>query len=79
MGYNVHFQRFEFKYIITLSDPSETWQGAKGRVTSHLKTMEFTPGTTFYLCGIKGMVVDSKNLLTVEKGLPQNSIFSELY
>ena len=65
-----------FSYTITLSQPSEEWQGNLGRVTSHLP--EDVEGTNFYLCGSAPMVIEVHKLLT-EKGVEAEKIHFEIY
>jgi len=67
-----------FKPLITLSQPSETWAGAKGRVTNYLQEMTYDQNTDFYLCGIKAMIMDAKQIL-LSKGVPAEKIFTEMY
>lgn len=71
-------QHPNLKPTITLSQPGQTWQGAVGRVTKHLQDMQITPDMNFYLCGIKDMIIDAKKLL-MDKGVPQEKIFTEMY
>lgn len=71
-----------FKPIITLSQPSEAWTGQSGRVTEHLSKLDFgavnAKGTDFYICGIKEMILDAKQML-LDHGVPANKIFTEMY
>lgn len=67
-----------FKYDITVSRPTETWHGLRGRVTAHLENINTSIFQNYYLCGVKDMVMDVKGVLK-SRGIDQTSIFSELY
>lgn len=72
-------QHSNFKFTITLTRPDESWTGAQGRVTEHLKTMELDPsGTHVYLCGGKPMIDDAKQIL-MERGFEKSSLFFEQF
>jgi ferredoxin-NADP reductase len=54
----------QFRFVPTLTQPSETWHGRTGRVQTHLD--EVIAGRTdidFYLCGLKPMVDDVRGIL----------------
>ncbi|MBC8494589.1 hypothetical protein H8D36_00365 [archaeon] len=57
-----------FEYIPTIT--REEWDGRQGRVHQHLGT-EFE-NTTFYLCGLKEMVTQTKDELLKNGVLPEN-------
>ncbi len=63
---------FEYKPVLS----REEWDGLKGHVQDHL------PGDsenkTFYICGLKELVLETKELL-VKKGVALESIKSERY
>jgi ferredoxin-NADP reductase len=66
-----------FHYILTLSQPSSSWQSHHGRVTAHL------PGVSnleqqFYLCGSLDMVKDVKHHLTTI-GVPAPNVHFEIF
>ncbi|MBU0471819.1 MAG: hypothetical protein KKF89_03415 [Nanoarchaeota archaeon] len=63
-----------FEYLPTLT--REEWDGRQGRVQHHLG--EDFSDTTFYLCGLKEMVLSTKNLL-IEKGVEPKNIKYERY
>lgn len=68
-----------FHFVITLSKPTDTWTGTKGRVTEYV-TQE-TPNVNnaeFYLCGTRQMIVDMRELL-VHNGVPPEQIFTEAF
>ena len=48
-----------FRFVLTLSQPTDGWKGARGRVTQHvLKEIESLKQSEFYLCGNRQMIVD---------------------
>lgn len=63
----------------TLSQPTDAWKGARGRVTEHVvgETPELT-SSEFYLCGSRAMIADMKGLLA-DNGVPQGQIFTETF
>jgi len=67
-----------FKFILTLSKPSVSWQGRRGRVTDVLKEMKILKGAEFYLCGSSVMVEDCQKIL-VGKGVNEEKIHFEKY
>lgn len=68
-----------FRFVLTLSQPGETWTGVKGRVTDHVTQEEKdVTGSEFYLCGNKGMVKDMEEQL-LAANVPKEQIYKELY
>lgn len=68
-----------FRYVLTLSRASDAWSGKRGRVTDHVTQEEQNlPGSDFYLCGNKQMILDMEAQL-VSAGVPKTQIFKELY
>jgi len=63
-----------FEYIQTIT--REEWEGNQGRVQQHLKG-DFSD-IAFYLCGLKDMVLTTKDLL-IEKGVNTENIKFERY
>ena len=63
-----------FTYIPTLT--REEWDGAQGRVHAHIP--EDISDTTFYICGLKDMVLGTKEILE-EKGVASENIKFERY
>ena len=63
-----------FTYIPTLSQ--DTWEGHMGRVQKHLP--ENLNNKTFYICGLKELVLETKALLE-EKGVDPQKIRFERY
>lgn len=72
-----------FRFVLTLSKPTETWKESasrrSGHVTQHVLTDEL-PGanTDFYLCGNKAMVKEMGEKLEAA-GVPKEQIYKELY
>lgn len=68
-----------FDYVVTLSQPSDSWNGLKGRVTDYLKTNLHDPLTKhYYLCGLGEMVKDVRTYLA-ERGVSKDHIHYERY
>jgi len=68
-----------FRYVLTLSRPTEQWQGKKGRVTDHVFVDEANiTGSDFYLCGNQAMVKEMITGLEV-RGVPKEQIVHELF
>ncbi|MCP4870372.1 MAG: hypothetical protein GY898_16840 [Proteobacteria bacterium] len=63
-------ERFErFTFIPTLSRPSESWAGARGRVTEHLRQWDLPiDDMQIYLCG-NGSMIDEVVELVESRGL----------
>lgn len=67
-----------FNYFITLSKPSDLWQGLKGRVTDNLGEVVTGEPAEFYLCGNAAMVKDVKALLSA-KNIASEKIHFEIF
>ena len=63
-----------FTYMPTLSQ--ETWDGARGRVQAHLNVD--VAGKRFYICGLKEMVMETRDFL-IAKGADSKHIEFERY
>jgi ferredoxin-NADP reductase len=63
-----------FEYYPTLT--REKWEGRTGRVQEHLP--EDCSGKTFYLCGLKELVLETKEVL-LSKGVAKEKIKFERY
>ncbi|MDO8510874.1 MAG: FAD-binding oxidoreductase [Nanoarchaeota archaeon] len=63
-----------FTYIPTLT--REKWKGATGRVQEHLPTN--VENKTFYICGLKELVLETKEIL-MKKGVALKHVKSERY
>lgn len=69
----------KFRLVVCLSQPSDTWQGKRGRVTEHVTQEESNlPMSDVYLCGNQLMIKDMEVQLK-EKAVPPHQIFKELY
>ncbi|MDO8451784.1 MAG: FAD-binding oxidoreductase [bacterium] len=73
-------RRFKnFYYLLTLSQPSDTWRGKSGRVTDHISMSANLPASTdYYLCGNKQMVYDVGAFL-FDRHVPKEHIKTELF
>ncbi len=68
-----------FRFVLTLSKPTDAWAGEKGRVTEHvLKDIESLKNAEFYLCGNRQMIVDMRTLLT-DNGVASDHIYTETF
>ena len=68
-----------FRFVLTLSKPTDAWQGKKGRVTDHVIQDESNlPGSDFYLCGNQAMIKEVEAQLLAAH-VPTHQIFKELY
>lgn len=69
------------KWVPTVTQPSATWTGFKGRVTDYLRSLpaDFPwHETDFYLCGNGAMITEVKAILT-EKSVTKEAIHTEKY
>lgn len=68
-----------FRFIMTLSQSTDAWTGARGRVTEHvIKETPDLKNSEFYLCGTRGMIVDMRELLT-KSGVSAERIYTETF
>jgi len=71
MFWRVEFEDLEkqfsnFKFTLTLSQPTESWQGKKGHVEDHVfADIQNLSGSDFYLCGSKMMTDEMRSKLKV--------------
>jgi len=79
------FQRLTLQYPHfvfepTLTHPSSTWSGRRGRVQEHLANLiqPLLPDVSLYLCGRPSMV-DDCTMRAVDLAVPRTRIFSEAY
>ncbi|WP_458189727.1 ferredoxin--NADP reductase [Haladaptatus sp. NG-WS-4] len=62
---------------VAFSLSEEEWAGMTGHVQEHVEEVVPSPQTTdFYVCGVPGMVVDTKEKLG-DLGVPDESVYSE--
>jgi len=66
-----------FEAKITVSQPTESWDGLTGRVTEHFDGLDFA-NVQVYICG-NGDMVKSVKLLMDEKGVPKPDIHLEQF
>lgn len=67
----------KIKVIVTLSKPTESWRGLRGRVTDHIGGLSLGRGTLATICGSPGVMASiAKELL--KKGLEGKEIFLSL-
>lgn len=67
------------QFHVTLSQPSDTWTGLRGRVTAHTNVIVHeNPSTHYYLCGTPPMVLEMRKALIASDISPTN-IFFELF
>jgi ferredoxin-NADP reductase len=66
-----------FHAVITLSQPTESWTGDKGRVTEHLSGLNFG-NSTVYICGNGDMVKSVRDLL-LDRGVAKEDICLEQF
>lgn len=71
---NIQTTQKNFKNLITLT--RQDWQGLTGRVQNHLNIS--TENTTFYICGVRDLVLETKDFL-IQKGTQPNNIKIERY
>jgi ferredoxin-NADP reductase len=68
-----------FGFILTLSQPSNLWKGAKGRVTAHVFSMKKDlVKSEYYLCGNRDMLDDVRTGLRA-RNVPEDHIKTELF
>lgn len=66
-----------FKAVVTLSQPGDSWTGDKGRVTDHLDDFDWQ-NVQVYICG-NGDMVKTVKMLMDEKGVPKTDIHLEQF
>ncbi|MGQ1890852.1 ferredoxin--NADP reductase [Thermophagus sp. OGC60D27] len=62
----------------TLCTSGDETGAVHGRLTKHLKKLDFEPNTQFYLCGNSNMIFDALDILK-EKGFSREQIHCEVY
>ena len=69
-----------FKYFVSLSQPSQEWKGYVGRITAHLasKSSEYFTNKIVYICGSTQMIKDVRAIL-LEKGINARDIKVEIF
>ena len=73
-----------FRYLVTLSQDGEQWQGLQGHVEDHARSIienlspEKRQDVHAYICGLNKMIKANRAML-MELGLPKKSILYERY
>ena len=68
-----------FEFILTLSQPNESWQGKKGRITTHYEqVVSSDPNIDAYICGSM-KVIDDVYARLLSLGVSKERIFYEKY
>lgn len=82
--WNDYFSRLEaehgnFKFTLCLSQPDESWQGAKGHITDLVKN-DYPDASKIsaYLCGGLKMIEEAKSVLA-SLGTPEERIYHEKF
>ncbi len=68
----------QLTYEYTLSQPTESWTGSKGRVTAILGERDLDKSAHYYLCGSPKMVLATRKVL-VDGGVPASQVFFEIF
>lgn len=68
----------QFKFTLSLSQPSTAWQGLKGRITEHVFKEPVNKDADYYLCGSGAMVEETYTTLT-QAGVSTDLIKRELF
>ena len=87
--YRAEFERLadeysSFRFLPTVTRPTENWQGLRGRVQAHLdealdiKSYEDVSTVDVYICGLKEMVDDVRRELKA-RGFDRKQIIYEKY
>lgn len=69
------------KFVSTVSQPNQPWNGLKGRVTDYIRSSQADfswLNMDYYLCGHGGMINEVKAFL-LEKGVSKDCIHQEIY
>jgi CDP-4-dehydro-6-deoxyglucose reductase len=67
-----------FRFVLTLSQPGETWQGKRGHVQDDIFSQPNLSGSDYYLCGNKKMILDIREKLKIA-GVADIQVKSELF
>lgn len=72
-------QNQNFRFVLTLSQPQETWSGKRGRVGDHVFVNEKNLSENdYYLCGSREMIKEMESRL-LSAGVPKEQIKKELF
>jgi CDP-4-dehydro-6-deoxyglucose reductase len=79
LDFSNKYKNLNLKYIPVLSRPDSSWHGNVGYVHKVLLEQNFNLAEyNVYACGLDKMISDANMLLT-EKGLENNSFFSDAF
>ncbi len=67
-----------FRLILTLSQPTENWQGKRGHVQDHLFSQQNFTEEEYYICGNRVMLEDVRAKLKAA-GVPDTQVKFELF
>lgn len=67
-----------FRFVLTLSQPGDNWQGKRGHVQDHLFSQQNLMEAEYYVCGNKLMVDDLRTKLKAA-GVPDTQVKFELF
>ncbi len=67
-----------FRFVLTLSQPSPSWAGTTGHVQDHVFAQQHLSDADYYLCGNKTMIDDVRAKLKAA-GVPDNQVKFELF
>lgn len=67
-----------FDYCLTLSQPSDNWEGKAGRITKYYEKEIVDTNMDAYICGSHSMIEDVKDRL-LAKGVQKETIFFEQF
>lgn len=82
--YNEYFEKLQanypnFEYVVTVSQPDESWTGRKGRITNYYEyVVKQNPDIEAYICGSTKMIEDVA-LRLGNLGVNPNEIYYEKY
>jgi CDP-4-dehydro-6-deoxyglucose reductase len=69
----------DFHYVLTLSQPADSWSGKRGHVQEHIFSgQQIFSDADYYLCGSKAMVDDMRVRLKTA-GVPETQVKFELF
>ncbi len=73
-------QHRHFRFVPTLSRPTESWSGRTGYVQTHLRDLAAPLGPCdVYVCGLSAMIKDVRRVLKDDLGFTREHIHTERY
>jgi len=67
-----------FRFVLTLSQPDDSWQGKRGHVQDHIFSQQNSREAEYYVCGNKAMVDDMRVKLK-SANVPDTQVKFELF